>query len=48
MNEFILSILASLVASYIIYLCNKIKNHFSSANRKSGCELNIKIKFKKF
>ncbi|MGL4911139.1 MAG: type I toxin-antitoxin system toxin [Romboutsia sp.] len=48
MNEFILSILASLIATYIIYLCKKIKNHFSDANRKSGYELDVKIKFKKF
>ncbi|MGL4912660.1 MAG: type I toxin-antitoxin system toxin [Romboutsia sp.] len=48
MEEFILGILASLVASYIIYLCNKIKNHFSISSRKSGFELDIKIKFKEF
>ncbi len=33
MVEFIVSIIASLVATYIAYLFTKAKNHFSTANR---------------
>lgn len=44
MEDFILGILASLVASYIVYLCSKIKKPLSA---KSDFELDIKIKLKK-
>ncbi|MDK2586406.1 hypothetical protein QOZ83_11085 [Romboutsia sedimentorum] len=48
MREFILGILASLVATYIAHLCTKVKNHLNSGRSRSGLELDIKIKFKKF
>ena len=48
MVEFIVSIIASLVATYIAYLFTKAKNHFNSGRRKSGIELEINIKFKHF
>ena len=48
MEDFILSILAGLVTSYITYLCSKIKNHFFNGRRKSGYEFEVKFKFKKF
>lgn len=47
MVEFIIGVLASLVATFITYLCSKIKNHFNSGRSKSGLELEINFKFKK-
>ncbi|MEG0051036.1 MAG: hypothetical protein RR712_02560 [Terrisporobacter sp.] len=48
MIRFIVDILSAIILSIIAsYIYDKIKNHSSSANRKSGFELNVKIKFSK-
>ena len=47
MREFILGVLASLVATYITYLCTKVKNHLNSSRSKSGYEFDLKIKFRR-
>lgn len=44
MENFILSVLAGLVTSYITYLCSKIKNHLFNGRRKSGYEFELKFK----
>ncbi|WP_418889685.1 type I toxin-antitoxin system toxin [Romboutsia ilealis] len=48
MENFILSVLAGLVTSYITYLCSKIKNHLFNGRRKSGYEFEVKLKFKRY
>lgn len=46
--SFVIGIVSSVGLGLITNLIyDKIKNHSSSANRKSGFELDIKIKFKK-
>ena len=47
MEQIILSILFKTVFAYIFNLFTKTKNHSSIGSRKSGYELNIKIKFKR-
>ena len=46
MINFILWLISSILATNYIY--DKIKNHSSSANRKSGLEFEFKVKFKFF
>ncbi|UWD50680.1 hypothetical protein NYR90_20220 [Clostridioides phage Hain-Saunders-2022a] len=50
MDNFLLNVLAGVIASLIFYLISKlfrnVKNH-SKCPAKSGWELNLKIKFKK-
>lgn len=49
MINLILGALSTVVLGLITnYIWDKIKNHSSTANRKSGLELDIKIKFKRF
>ena len=46
--QFIISTISTIVIGLVTnYIFDKIKNHSSSRNRKSGFELNIKIKFTK-
>lgn len=51
MDNFLLNVLAGVIASYIFYLISRVfrqvKNHSKLAS-KSGWELDLKIKFKKF
>ena len=47
--KFILGIIRTIAIGLITnYIYDKIKNHSSSANRKSGLEFEFKIKFKFF
>lgn len=47
--KFILGIICTIAIDLITnYIYDKIKNHSSSANRKSGLEFEFKIKFKFF
>lgn len=45
--NFVLSAISTVILGLITnYFWDKIKNHSSSANRKSGIEFDIKIRFK--
>ena len=47
MINFILGLISSICIGLATnYIYDKIKNHSSSANRKSGLEFELKIKFK--
>ena len=47
--NFILGLIGSICIGLVTnYIYDKIKNHLSSANRKSGLEFEFKIKFKFF
>lgn len=47
--KFILGIICTIAIGLITnYIYDKIKNHSSSANRKSGLEFEFKVKFKFF
>ena len=49
MINFILGLMSSICIGLATnYIYDKIKNHSSSANRKSGLEFEFKIKFKFF
>ncbi|WP_413926777.1 type I toxin-antitoxin system toxin [Clostridioides sp. ZZV15-6598] len=48
MDNFLLNILAAVIASLIFYLICKLFRHVKSHSGKSGWELDLKIKFKKF
>lgn len=49
MINFVFGAISTIVLGLVTnYISDKIKNHSSTANRKSGLELDIKIKFNKF
>ncbi len=49
MIKFIIELISSICIGLIAnYICDKSKNHSSSANRKSGFEFEFKMKFKFF
>ncbi|MGO1044483.1 type I toxin-antitoxin system toxin [Clostridioides difficile] len=50
MDNFLLNVLAGVIASLIFYLISKLFRQVKNRSfaRKSGWELNLKIKFKKF
>ncbi|MCC0728350.1 MULTISPECIES: type I toxin-antitoxin system toxin [unclassified Clostridioides] len=50
MDNFLLNILAGVIASLIFYIISKLFRQVKNRSfaRKSGWELNLKIKFKKF
>lgn len=52
MNNFLLNVIAGIVASLIFYLIckvfTKVKSHSTRGKSKSGWELDFKIKFRKF
>ncbi|MCC0697203.1 type I toxin-antitoxin system toxin [Clostridioides sp. ES-S-0048-02] len=48
MNEFLLNVIAGIIASWIFYLTSKIFAKVKSHSvRKSGWEFDLKIKFRK-